>query len=104
MADGCDILSVLTNQLAGGIMQSVDNAEYVPVQAEDRMALFAKQILKGAEDVWTKEFEKNGTTIRPAGDGAVYPRRKFGLRKRYFANGTVLLFCRPKGVHQPFVF
>jgi len=59
---GGNPLDVLTNQL-GNVTQNV--AQQEPSAENDAMAHFAKQILAGTEDVWTKEFQKMGRTYTP---------------------------------------
>ena len=39
--------------------------EYTPTAEEEELARFAKQILAGTEDVWTKIFRQNGLTYEP---------------------------------------
>lgn len=55
---------VLNNvqQMGGG---SVVQQDYTPSAEEEELAVFAKQILAGTEDVWTKIFEQNGMTYTP---------------------------------------
>ena len=49
-------------QMGGG---SVVQQDYTPSAEEEELAVFAKQILAGTEDVWTKIFEQNGMTYTP---------------------------------------
>ena len=50
---------VLNNvqQMGGG---SVVQQDYTPSAEEEELAVFAKQILAGTEDVWTKVFQEQG--------------------------------------------
>lgn len=50
-------------QQMGG--SSVVQQDYTPSAEEEELAVFAKQILAGTEDVWTKIFEQNGMTYTP---------------------------------------
>ena len=61
---GGNPLSVIQS---GGLqsMQSTTQSDYRPTEHEEEYANFAKTILAGTEDVWTKEFEKRGLTYRP---------------------------------------
>ncbi len=60
---GGNPLSVVTqgSGLTGG--QEIQS-DYQPTAQEEAYAEFAKKILAGTEDVWTKEFEKMGLTYR----------------------------------------
>lgn len=60
---GGNPLSVLNN--AGSALQSPVTENYVPSPKEEEYANFAKVILAGTEDVWTKEFEKMGRVYEP---------------------------------------
>lgn len=57
---GGDPLSVITQ--GGGALLTGEPAEqtYRPTAQEEEAAVFAKQILAGTEDVWTREFRKMG--------------------------------------------
>lgn len=49
--------------VSGGGLQSVLNTEqqdYVPTEHEEELAVFAKQILAGTEDVWSEQFRAMG--------------------------------------------
>lgn len=71
------IIAALLVWLSGGNPLSVINQEssfatadeirgdYTPTEQEEELARFAKQILAGTEDVWSREFEKIGLTYRP---------------------------------------
>ena len=39
--------------------------DYTPTAEEEELARFARQILAGTEDVWTKIFKQNGLTYEP---------------------------------------
>lgn len=62
---GGNPLEVLTNQ--GGALLSGDTTEqtYTPSAEDEELAVFAKQILAGTEDVWGEIFKQNGLTYRP---------------------------------------
>lgn len=62
---GGNPLEVLTNQ--GGALLSGDATEqtYTPSAEDEELAVFAKQILAGTEDVWGEIFKQNGLTYRP---------------------------------------
>ena len=59
---GGNPLDVIISQLSD-FTQS--GTEYVPSAEEEKMAVFASQVLAGTEDVWTKEFEKMGRKYIP---------------------------------------
>lgn len=62
---GGNPLEVFTNQ--GGALLSGDATEqtYTPSAEDEELAVFAKQILAGTEDVWGEIFKQNGLTYRP---------------------------------------
>lgn len=62
---GGNPLEVLTNQ--GGALLSGDATEqtYTPSAEDEELAVFAKQILAGTEDVWGEIFKQSGLTYRP---------------------------------------
>lgn len=60
---GGNPLDVLKQQGIPGAQQTTE--EYVPTAEEEEMAKFARQILAGTEDVWTKVFEQEGKTYQP---------------------------------------
>lgn len=60
---GGDPLSFVSDQMTQGV--GVDNTEYVATEQEEEMAVFAKKILAGTEDVWTDIFRKNNLTYEP---------------------------------------
>ena len=47
----------------GGTQETV--SDYTPSQQEEELAVFAKRILAGTEDVWTAIFSQNGMTYQP---------------------------------------
>lgn len=63
---GGNPLDVITSQggalLGGG---SPTTEEYVPTQQEEELAVFARQILAGTEDVWSEIFRQNGLEYEP---------------------------------------
>ena len=53
-------------QVAGSMGQGqTTTQEYTPTAEEEELALFAKRILAGTEDVWTKIFAQYGKTYVP---------------------------------------
>ena len=60
---GGDPAQVL-EQMGGTGMTQVD-PNWQPSAEEEELATFAKQILAGTEDVWTKIFQQNGRTYEP---------------------------------------
>ena len=62
---GGNIGDVLHNvQNAGGIGSATETT-YQPSAEEEELAVFAKRILAGTEDVWTKIFAQYGRTYKP---------------------------------------
>ena len=63
---GGDPTDVLRNvqEMGGGSTMQVD-PNWQPSAEEEELATFAKQILAGTEDVWTKIFAQNGRTYEP---------------------------------------
>ena len=63
---GGDPTDVLRNvqEMGGGSTMQVD-PNWQPSAEEEELATFAKQILAGTEDVWTKIFQQNGRTYEP---------------------------------------
>ena len=58
---GGGIGDVLSNIMGGGAIQTNYTSEtYTPDAEDERLAVFASQVLAGTEDVWTKEFERMG--------------------------------------------
>lgn len=56
---GGDIFDVVS-QVAPQVIQNAGQADYTPTEHEEELAVFAKKILAGTEDVWTEEFRKIG--------------------------------------------
>lgn len=61
---GGDPVAVIeqVSQMGGAVEQS--GAGYTPSAEEEELAVFAKQILAGTEDVWTSIFNENGLTYK----------------------------------------
>ncbi|MDU1906556.1 MAG: neutral zinc metallopeptidase [Dysgonomonas sp.] len=59
---GGDPMSFVAQQVAEG---TTTNSDYTPTAEEEQMAVFAKTILAGTEDVWTEVFRKNGMDYTP---------------------------------------
>lgn len=58
---GGGIGDVLSNIMGSGAIQPNYASEtYTPDAEDERLAVFASQVLAGTEDVWTKEFERMG--------------------------------------------
>jgi predicted metalloprotease len=55
----------ILNSVLSNAPQVQNVAGHEPTAQEDAMASFAKKILAGTEDVWTKEFQKMGRTYVP---------------------------------------
>lgn len=62
---GGDPTDVIQNVQNMGGMGTTYTTDYTPTAEEEELATFAKQILAGTEDVWTKIFEQNGLTYTP---------------------------------------
>lgn len=63
---GGDPSDVLENvQQMGGAGTTQVDPNWKPSAEEEELATFAKQILAGTEDVWTRIFEQNGRTYVP---------------------------------------
>ena len=63
---GGDPSDVLENvQQMGGAGTTQVDPNWQPSAEEEELATFAKQILAGTEDVWTRIFEQNGRTYVP---------------------------------------
>ena len=58
-----DVIDVAT-QMGGGT-EIVSGSGRTPTAEEEELAVFAKQILAGTEDVWTNIFAQNGRTYVP---------------------------------------
>ena len=61
--DPPDVLRNVQEMGGAGTIQTGGN--YTPTAEEEELATFAKQILAGTEDVWTKIFEQNGRKYIP---------------------------------------
>jgi Predicted metalloprotease len=59
---GGDPMSFVAQQVAEG---TTTGSDYTPTAEEEQMAVFAKTILAGTEDVWTAVFRKNGMEYTP---------------------------------------
>lgn len=62
---GGDLSSVLNGVLGAGDTTGfgmTDSSSYTPSAEDEELALFAKRILAGTEDVWTEIFAQNGLT------------------------------------------
>lgn len=59
---GGDPLSFMSQQVVGGLSTEEN---YTPTKQDEEMTVFAKQILKGTEDVWTKIFKEKGLEYIP---------------------------------------
>lgn len=61
LLSGGDLGDVITN-ISGSSAFSPQYAsqEYVPDEEDERLAVFASQVLAGTEDVWTAEFKRMG--------------------------------------------
>lgn len=58
---GGGIGDVLSNVLGSGALQpEYASQSYTPDAEDERLAIFTSQILAGTEDVWTREFERQG--------------------------------------------
>lgn len=63
MSGGNPLDVVMQSGIQNVINPSQEN--YVPTAEEEELATFAKQILAGTEDVWTKKFNEMGLTYQP---------------------------------------
>lgn len=59
---GLDLGSILNSGLVTTESDYSSNTEYEASDEEEALALFAKQVFAGTEDVWTKIFAQNGLT------------------------------------------
>ncbi len=58
---GGGIGDVLGNIMGSGALQpQYAQQEYTPDAEDERLATFASQVLAGTEDVWTREFQRQG--------------------------------------------
>lgn len=61
---GGNIFDVVS-QVAPQLIQNAGQENYTPTEHEEELAVFAKKILAGTEDVWTEEFQKIGREYEP---------------------------------------
>ena len=61
---GGNIFDVVS-QVAPQLIQNAGQENYTPTEHEEKLAVFAKKILAGTEDVWTEEFQKIGREYEP---------------------------------------
>ena len=61
--DPTDVIKTVNKMNTGG--QTTTTQEYKPSAEEEELATFAKRILAGTEDVWTKIFAQYGKTYVP---------------------------------------
>ena len=59
---GGGIGDVLTNVIGSGAIGGTTTAAsaYEPTEEDERLAVLASQVLAGTEDVWTREFRRQG--------------------------------------------
>ena len=59
---GGSIGDVIVNILGSGALSQQEYAttDYQPDEEDERLAVFASQVLAGTEDVWTREFRRQG--------------------------------------------
>ena len=58
---GGGIGDVLSNIMgSGALQQQYASSDYQPTEEDERLAVFASQVLAGTEDVWTREFQERG--------------------------------------------
>lgn len=58
---GGGIGDVLANLMGSGALSpQYASQSYQPTEEDERLAVFASQVLAGTEDVWTREFERRG--------------------------------------------
>lgn len=79
---GLIVVGILTLLLGGNPAEVVEMAsqmggttteqQYTPTAEEEELAVFAKQILAGTEDVWTKIFRANGLTTGDPSKGDTF--------------------------------
>ena len=62
--DPTDVIRNVQEMGGAGTIQT-GGGNYTPTAEEEELATFAKQILAGTEDVWTKIFAQNGRTYVP---------------------------------------
>lgn len=58
---GGGIGDVISNVLgSGAVQQNYASSSYTPDEEDERLAVFTSQVLAGTEDVWTREFQRQG--------------------------------------------
>ncbi|MDE6628909.1 MAG: neutral zinc metallopeptidase [Muribaculaceae bacterium] len=62
---GGNPLDVITSQGGALLGGSSQTEQYVPTEQEEELAVFARQILAGTEDVWSEIFRQNGLEYEP---------------------------------------
>ena len=63
LLSGCSLSDVLGGVLGSGLtggQVGYSQQNYQPTAEDERLATFASQVLAGTEDVWTREFERQG--------------------------------------------
>lgn len=63
LLSGGDLGDVLSGLMGGDLNPNVGYSEqqdYTPTAEDEQLATFASQVLAGTEDVWTREFERQG--------------------------------------------
>lgn len=55
-----DVLGNVMGQGSGMMSQYSTQENYTPTAEDERLATFASQVLAGTEDVWTREFQRQG--------------------------------------------
>ena len=53
-----DVLSNITG--SGALQPQYSQSAYEPTAEDEQLAVFASQVLAGTEDVWTREFRRQG--------------------------------------------
>ena len=99
---GGDPTDVIRNvQEMGGAGTVQVDPNWTPSAEEEELATFAKQILAGTEDVWTRIFQQNGRTYEPPQAGTVLQCRPVRMRRSDLFVRSVLLQCRQVRVYRP---
>lgn len=57
---GGDIGDVISRVMGSGALQGSGTAEYVETEEDARLADLSSKVLAGTEDVWTREFKRQG--------------------------------------------
>lgn len=57
---GGGIGDVIGNVAGSGMLQTQYAGDYTPTAEDEQLATFASQVLAGTEDVWTREFQRQG--------------------------------------------